>query len=106
MEPTHYRGVRWRPDANKFEAVIRYGVTHQLNLGRFDDIKHAARVYDIAARLIHRGNAILNFPKETPPEVLLLYVINRILTRPNCPNRIREKMDKAKSVILSPNRWG
>lgn len=62
--PSGYKGVRFRKDANKWQARIR-AEKKELHLGYFDTIEEAARAYDAAARKHFGEFANLNFQEST-----------------------------------------
>lgn len=57
-----YNGVGWHAEKGKWRAYIRSDGGGQRFLGYFDDPEEAARVRDIAARVVFGEFALLNFP--------------------------------------------
>jgi|GEM_PF-5445504 len=97
-----YIGVTWKARSGNYEAMIRpLGTYPKLSLGRFLDSKSAARAYDAAARLLHRGQATLNFPDWKPSDEMLQLIATRILTRKNCPVHIQAMMKQHLTTIAS-----
>lgn len=59
-----YKGVHWDKSRSKWMARIEVK-GKQINLGRFDDVVEAARVYDEAASFYRGEYALLNFKGDT-----------------------------------------
>ncbi len=68
-----FRGVSWQGERSMWRSKIK-----DYWLGKFEDRETAARAYDIAARLIYKTQARLNFPNEPEDPELRLHVIRRL----------------------------
>jgi hypothetical protein len=65
---SRYKGVSWSKVANKWLAQIMAN-RKPYYLGLYETQKTAARAYDTAARILHKGFAVLNFPALPPIEL-------------------------------------
>ncbi len=54
-----YKGVTWNANRSKWQAQIKHGKQYKY-LGLFDDLKEAARAYDVAALELHGDFARVN----------------------------------------------
>jgi len=66
---SEYRGVSLIKKSNKWQAVIYYNGTRK-HLGLFENQQDAARAYDNAAKKYHGEFAMLNFPDESPVQII------------------------------------
>ena len=64
---SRYKGVSWRKDTKKWEAMIRSN-KKMYRLGTFKNEIHAARAYDKKAAQLHGEFAHLNFPPTCLPQ--------------------------------------
>ncbi len=74
-----YRGVSWHKNRKKWRAKVKQLGKHY-DLGYHDDAETAARVYDYAARLLHGGDAVVNFDGQPPGDM--------------CPVTIRRRLER------------
>ena len=54
---SEFVGVSWRKADRKWTASIKHSGKHMQHLGRFDDVRKAARAYDVAARRLRGDDA-------------------------------------------------
>ena len=77
--PKKYRGVSWHKRYHCWRVKIGSHGRHVF-LGNYQDPATAARVYDAAAMILHRRDAVLNFP-DAPPSKDLLTKMTHLLLR-------------------------
>lgn len=90
-----FKGVRHRK-WGKFVCEIRDAMGERIWLGSFDKEEDAARVYDMAARILQGPGAWLNFPHEAPgPITLPRGTLEQLIKhRSNTTQRLKENEEK------------
>ena len=72
-----FRGVSWHKRNGRYRVKLKTHGRHVF-LGYYDDPRVAARVYDVAATMVHGSDAQLNFdgkPPATIPKAAILQLL-------------------------------
>ena len=79
-QPPRYRGVSWHVSDKKWRVKLKHRGRHYY-LGNYTNPEDAARVYDVAARLVHGPDAQLNFdglpPTDMPEAVIRVMMVRK-----------------------------
>lgn len=99
-----FKGVR-RRKWGRFVCEIRDAIGKRTWLGSYDTEEEAARVYDMAARIMQGDGAWLNFPNEQPGVVTLPRETVRALleNRGNVVHRLKASSGSSPKVTRSPS---
>lgn len=77
---TPYRGVTWHNHAKKYRVKLKNRGSFYY-LGYYRDPEIGARVYDVAAAMVHGPDAILNFDGRPPDEVPLHEIAAKLVAK-------------------------
>jgi len=75
-----FRGVAWHSHAGKWYARVKF-LQREISLGYYNSAEEAAKVYDIAARLLFGAEAVTNYGGNLPQTVSVDDVVDILMSR-------------------------